>query len=99
MQNVYTYLWKPSEQYNRRAFNIINVEVANRSVSLTVDNDHLVNEVRWRTHNPDIDDTETVHHGFSISVTDVPENSLFVRAELEGDEGTIYTQPFYLITE
>lgn len=99
LKNGYTYLWKPSEQYNKRAFNIINVEVEDHSVTLTVDNEDLVNEVRWRTHNPDIDDTETIHNGFSISESDVPNNSVFVRAEIEGDEGTIYTQPFYLQVE
>ncbi|MDZ7808022.1 MAG: hypothetical protein U5K71_13025 [Gracilimonas sp.] len=99
LKNGYTYLWKPSEQYNKRAFNIINVEVEDHSVTLTVDNEELVNEVRWRTHNPDIDDTETIHTGFSISESDVPNNSVFVRAEIEGDEGTIYTQPFYLQVE
>lgn len=99
LKNGYSYLWKPSEQYNKRAFNIIDVEVDDHRVTLTVDNESLVNEIRWRTHNPDIDDTETVHHGFSISASDVPDNSLFVRAELEGSDGTIYTQPFYLTAE
>ena len=99
LKNGYTYLWKPSEKYNERAFNIINVEVEDHSVTLTVNNEDLVNEVIWRTHNPDIDDTETIHKGFSISESDVPNNSVFVRAEIEGDEGTIYTQPFYLQVE
>ena len=96
LQNGYSYLWKPSEQYNKRAFNITEVVVEDQRVTLTVDNEVLVNEIRWRIHNPDTDDTETVHTGFSISVSDVPDNSLFVRAEIEGDEGTIYTQPFYV---
>ncbi|MGM0459779.1 MAG: hypothetical protein ACQERO_10575 [Bacteroidota bacterium] len=99
LQNGYSYLWKPSEQYNKRAFNIIDIEVGDYRVTLTVDNEDLVNEVRWRTHNPDTDVTETVHRGFSISESDVPDNSLFIRAEIEGDEGTIYTQPFYLMAE
>jgi len=99
LENGYTYLWKPSEQYNKRAFNITNVEVEDQKVTLTVDNADLVNEIRWRTHNPDTDSTETIHNGFSITESDVPENSLFVRAELEGNEGTIYTQPFFLKVE
>ncbi len=99
LQNGYSYLWKPSEQYNRRAFNIIDVEVSDHRVALTIDNDNLVDEIRWRTHNPNTDETETIHHGFSISDSDIPEYSLFVRAEIEGSEGTIYTQPFYLVTD
>lgn len=96
LQNGYSYLWKPSEQYNQRAFNIIDMQINDKSVELIFDNPELVDEIRWRTHNPNIDDSETVHHGNRIDITDVPEYSLFVRAEIEGSEGTIYTQPFYV---
>lgn len=96
LQNGYSYLWKPSEQYNQRAFNIIDMQINDRAVELIIDNPELVDEIRWRTHNPNIDDTETVHYGNRIAITDVPEYSLFVRAEIEGSEGTIYTQPFYI---
>ncbi|TVR13943.1 MAG: hypothetical protein EA391_13455 [Balneolaceae bacterium] len=96
LQNGYSYLWKPSEQYNKRAFNITNIEIGERLVEITVDNPSEVDEVRWRTHNPLIDDTETVHYGYSISMDNVPDYSLFVRIEMEGPEGTIYTQPFYI---
>ncbi|MEX0685672.1 MAG: hypothetical protein WD267_07605 [Balneolales bacterium] len=98
-QNGYTYLWKPSERLNKRAFNIINVDVSDSEVHLTIDNEDLVNEIRWRTHNPNSDDTETIHQGFSITEADIPPYGKFVRAEIEGSEGTIYTQPFYLIEE
>ncbi len=98
LQNGYSYLWKPSEQYNKRAFNITNVLIDKRSIEITVDNPSEVVEVRWRTHNPLIDDTETVQYGYTISMDNVPEYSLFVRLEMEGPEGTIYTQPFYIET-
>ena len=97
LKNGYTYLWKPSLQYNKRAFNITDVEVAGNRIILAVDNTDGVKEVRWVTHNPLSDSTETIHYGYSISASDVPEYSRFVRAELEGPEGTIYTQPFYLM--
>ncbi len=96
LKNGYTYLWKPSQQYNKRAFNIINVVVDAGRINLEVDNPGAVDEIRWRTHNPGPDTTETIHYGYSISESDVPEYSRFVRAEIEGPEGTIYTQPFYL---
>jgi len=99
LQNGYSYLWKPSEQYNKRAFNIVDVVVDGSQVELTIDNEELVEEIRWRTHNPESGETETVHYGFSISANDVPEESLFVRAVIEGEEGRIYTQPFYLLVE
>lgn len=90
------YLWKPSEQYNRRAFNINDVTINDKSIELRIDNPELVNEIRWITHNPEINDSETIQTGLNISLDQIPVYSKFVRAELEGGEGTIYTQPFYL---
>jgi hypothetical protein len=95
--NGYTYLWKPSQQYNKRAFNIINVKAENTRITLVVDHQERVNEVRWLTHNPDNDASEIIHNGFSITMSDVPEYSRFVRAEIAGEEGTIYTQPMYIV--
>ncbi len=96
LKNGYSYLWKPSRQYNRRAFDIIDVIVTDTGVEIRVDNEYLVNEVRWKTHNPDIDQTESIYSGYKISMNNVPEYSCFVRAEIHGADGTIYTQPFYL---
>ena len=95
--NGYTYLWKPSEQYNKRAFNIVDVKFHRSAVKLIFDNPEEVNEIVWKTHNPDSHKTETIHWGHSISLSDIPEFSKFVRAEIAGDKGTIYTQPFYVI--
>ncbi len=90
------YLWKPSEQYNRRAFDLVNVEVDGGVLRLTVDHPDRVTEVRWQTHDPASGTTVTIHRGFEIAVADVPEGAHFVRAELEGAQGTIYLQPVYL---
>ena len=94
LKNGYSYLWKPSRQYNRRAFDIVDVIVSDGEVEIKVDNENQVDEVRWRTHNPDIDQTETIHNGYRISMNNVPEYSRFIRAEIQGPDGTIYTQPF-----
>ena len=96
LKNGYSYLWKPSRQYNKRAFNIIDVVVSDSEVEIKIDNENQVDEVRWQTHNPDLDLTETIHLGYKISMKNIPEYSRFVRAEIQGPEGTIYTQPFYL---
>ena len=90
------YLWKPSEQYNRRSFNIVDVRLEDHSVTLIVDDPDRVSEVRWRTHDSQTGGTVTVHRGFRLTMSQVPEGSRFVRAELEGPQGTIYTQPIYL---
>jgi len=90
------YLWKPSEQYNRRSFNLVNVEVEGGMLRLTVDHPDRVTEVRWRTHDPETGTTVTIHRDFEIPVSRVPASARFVRAELEGTEGTIYLQPVYV---
>jgi len=90
------YLWKPSEQYNRRAFDLVNVEVEEGVLRLTVDHPDRVTEVRWRTHDPESQTTVTIHRGFELSMEQVPAGAHFVRGELEGAEGTIYLQPVYV---
>lgn len=90
------YLWKPTEQYNKRAFNIIDIVVRDDKIELVVDEPEIINEVRWLTHNPDLDDTVTIRYGYTISMSHVPQYSSFIRVEMEGDDGTIYSQPFYI---
>jgi hypothetical protein len=96
LKKGHSYLWKPSEQYNKRAFNLIGLFLDNQGIRLVIDNEDQVSEVRWRTHNPHTDDTETVHMGYSITLSDIPDYTRFVRAEIAGPRGTIYTQPFYV---
>ena len=96
LKNGYSYLWKPSRQYNKRAFNIINVIVSDSKVEIEIDNESQVDEIRWNTHNQYLDLTETIHYGSKIHMKKVPEHSRFIRAEIQGPEGTIYTQPFYI---
>lgn len=96
MKNGYSYLWKPSRQYNKRAFDIVNVIISDSEVEIKVNHEHLVEKVVWKSHNPAIDQTEAIHRGYKISLNDVPGYSRFVRAEIQGEDGTIYTQPFYI---
>lgn len=96
LKNGYFYLWKPSDQYNKRAFNIKNIEVSDKKVSLEIDNYELVKKVSWMTFNPNTSETVTLKSGNNISIKDLPDYCRFVRAEIEGDEGKIYTQPFYI---
>ena len=96
LKSGHSYLWKPSMQYNKRAFNIVNIEVSGNTARIQVDNEDGVEQVRWKTHDPVLDESVTVHYGYSVSMDDIPVNSRFVRAEIEGPQGTIYTQPFYV---
>ncbi|MDX9882123.1 MAG: hypothetical protein RBS73_08640 [Prolixibacteraceae bacterium] len=96
LENGCFYLWKPAKQYNKRTFNISNVSVSNKRVKIVIDSDELVREIRWRTHNPNTSETETILTGDKIYMKDIPEYCKFIRAEIEGEGGTIYTQPFYI---
>ncbi|ASB48599.1 hypothetical protein [Alkalitalea saponilacus] len=98
LQKGYSYLWKPSQQYNKRAFNIVDIEFGATSIQLSFDNENQVDEVRWLTHNPGTEETEAIHFGSSVSMSAVPSYARFVRAEIKGSAGTIYTQPFYVLS-
>ncbi|MBW6479164.1 MAG: hypothetical protein K0B37_07025 [Bacteroidales bacterium] len=95
--NGHTYLWKPSQQYNKRVFNILGMDIGETEITIIIDHSEHVSEIRWQTHNPEQDLTETIHLGYSISMKKIPEFSRFIRAEIEGPEGTIYTQPIYIV--
>lgn len=96
LKNGRFYLWKPSIQYNRRTFDITNIEVSDRKVSIEIDNKELVKEIRWLTYNPAASESITLRYGNSISIKDIPAYCRFARAEIEGVDGVIYTQPFYI---
>lgn len=96
LQKGYFYLWKPSEQYNRRTFNIKNIEISDKNVRIEIDNNEFVQKISWMTYNPNISKTVTLKEGNSINLKDIPDYCRFVRAEIEGKDGKIYTQPFYI---
>lgn len=99
LKNGRFYLWKPSEKYNKRSFNISNIKTKRNRIELQVDNRKIVNSVRWVTFDPDQQLSVIFHEGYDIDINIVPEFAKFVRAEIEGEGGTIYTQPFYIIQE
>lgn len=96
LKKGYFYLWKPSKQYNKRTFNIKNIEIFDKKVSIEIDNIESVKKISWLTYNPTDSETVVVHNGNNISIMDTPDYCRFVRAEIEGTDGTIYTQPFYI---
>jgi hypothetical protein len=96
LMNGEFYFWKPSEQYNRRAFDIKDLTVTDQVVEITINKPDLIRQVKWRTHNPELDETVTLHSDLTLSMHDVPLYANFVRAEIIGEEGKIYTQPIYI---
>lgn len=96
LKKGYFYLWKPSKQYNKRTFNIKNIETSDKKVRIEIDNNELVQKISWMTYNPNISKTVSLKYGESISIHDIPDYCRFIRAEIEGVDGKIYTQPFYI---
>ena len=99
LERGHTYLWKPNEQYTRRAFDVVDVHVTEEEIRLVVDREAAVEEIRWITHDPSLDGSRVIHTGASIRISHVPVWARFVRAEIAGEAGTIYLQPMYLIQE
>ena len=95
LRNGYFYLWKPSQQYNKRSFNIKNIEASGKKVRIEIDNNELVQKISWMTYNPNTSETVALKDGNFITIRDIPEYCRFVRAEIEGSDGKIYTQPFF----
>lgn len=93
------YLWKPTKKYNKRAFNITNIRATNSKIELTLDHSSLVKEIRWVTYDPSNKKSVVIHTGKVINLDNVPAYAKFLRAEVQGEAGTIYTQPFYIVGE
>lgn len=93
------YLWKPSKQYNKRSFNISNIKSSKEKIELEFDHDEKVRSIRWITYDPAGSNSHNFHEGSLLTMENVPESARFVRAEIEGKEGTIYTQPFYIVKD
>ncbi len=96
LQSGRFYLWKPSEKYNKRSFNISNIKSTRNKIELEFDNNEIVKVVRWVTFDPQQERSVVFHESNSINIKEVPASAKFIRAEIEGIGGTIYTQPFYV---
>lgn len=97
LENGRFYLWKPLEQYNKRSFNISNIKSSKEKIELLFDNDEKVHFIHWITYDPESSKSYVFHEGRILTLDNVPETARFVRAEIEGEGGSIYTQPFYVI--
>lgn len=90
------YIWKPDQQYERRMFSISKMSIDTQEVKISVDQEEKVIEFRWQTYDPQKKVTKTIGEGSSLSLRDVPSSASFIRLEISGEGGTIYTQPIYI---
>lgn len=86
------YFYKPREQMTAPRLHLTRVRASRDRIRLLVDG--AVDAVQWITYNPSTRQSEVVHEGAEISMSDVPSSATFVRARIVGAEGTAYTQPF-----
>lgn len=93
------YLWKPAEQYTPRAFNITDFRLDKNTLTLTIDQETLVEHILWKSFDPQLKETVVLAQGPSIAMSQVPIHTRFVRAEISGQQGTLYTQPFYILNQ
>jgi len=96
LKQGYFYLWKPSKQYNRRTFNIKKIEISDDKINIEIDNNSLVDTIQWLTYNPSSGKSMIIQVGNGISMKNIPDYCRFVRAEIGGVDGKIYTQPIYI---
>ncbi|TVR64697.1 MAG: hypothetical protein EA422_06000 [Gemmatimonadales bacterium] len=99
LERGHTYLWKPSEQYVRRAFDVVDIRVTGEEIRLVVDRAEAVDEIRWVTHDPELGESRIIHTGPTIHISHVPASARFVRAEISGPAGAIYLQPMYVVED
>ena len=98
LKNGHFYLWKPSEQYNKYSFYITEIETTKQKIKLVFSDERKVKIIRWITYQPEKSQSINFYQGKTLTMDKVPESAKFVRAEIEGEGGTIYTQPFYIDT-
>ncbi|MFP3872167.1 MAG: InlB B-repeat-containing protein, partial [Candidatus Aenigmatarchaeota archaeon] len=94
VENGSFYLWRPEEQQQAPTFQITNIEDDRYSIDIEVEGE--VNSIDWMTFDPVEGESGSIHHGSEITLEDISEDTRFVRAELQNNDGTIYTQPFWL---
>ncbi len=86
------YFYRPKRRTTPPELSITNVQTTDDSIQLTLAGNFR--EIKWRTYNPETQQSETIHSGTTISFTQIPSDAVFVRAEIFGETGKLYTQPF-----
>ncbi len=95
MVEGHLYLFVPVERGDRPDVQIRNIESDRGRLKLTLSGNH--NEIKWITHDPEANESSTIHSGTEIDVARVPASATFVRAVILSDGGRTYTQPFGVV--
>ncbi len=100
MAEGHLYLYVPVERGDRPDVQIHNIEtsggwIREGRIQLTLDGEY--NEIQWITHDPETNESRTIHNGPEIHVAEIPLNATFVRAVILSDGGRTYTQPFGIV--
>lgn len=92
MEHGHFFFFVPVERGGKPAVRITKVKAEEDRLGLVIDGTYT--EVDWVTHNPDENKSVTIGRGPDLKLEDVPEYAVYVRAQITGDDGRFYTQPF-----
>ena len=91
------YFYKPYEQGAAPSLAVSRITVLDTGIKLAVSGNYT--KINWLTFNPNADQTEVIYTGNTLPFDLLPSYVKFVRAEIIGENGKLYTQPFGVYSE
>ncbi len=86
------FFYRPHHQMSPPSLEITRVTGAPQRIDLEIEGQ--IESVDWITFDPENGQSAVIHQGPAITIEDVPETAVYVRARIRGEQGTAYTQPF-----
>ena len=86
------YIYRPTAQGTQPDFAVNNILVGQDFIEISVDGDY--ERIDWLSFDPATGESRIIYSGTRITRAEIPAGSRFVRAEIVGVAGIIYTQPF-----
>ena len=91
------YFYKPNVRGASPSLTIAEITATEEFINVAVNEDF--EKIEWLTFNPLTSQTEIINTGSKIFFNDLPPYATFIRAEVVGDQGKLYTQPFGIYTD
>jgi len=86
------YFYRPDIQGSTPSLAVSRITVLDTGIKLAVTGNYT--NINWLTFNPNTGQTEIIYNGSNLRFDDLPSYAKFVRAEVVGEKGKLYTQPF-----
>jgi hypothetical protein len=92
MEQGQFYMFRAYVQAEPADFSIDRISTSENAIHIEVTGGE--HTVRWITFDPNLNKSVAIHSGNDFNTVKLPMQSVFVRAEIYGPNGRIYTQPF-----